>query len=250
VPNFRMLSMLRNRKAPLRRQRRRAAGLFAAVLTPILLLALSGCGATWVVACPPALAGHDVVYVLGRGWHTQIGLAADRLEGSLGVFRTIFPGARAVMFGYGKRTFMVAPPDKISEFVLGPIPGPAVIEVIGLNVSPPEAYGTEGMIALALPPGGAEKLSRFLWNDLQQDRAGGPRLVAGGPFGGSLFYAARSGYDLFHSCNTWIAEALHAAGLPIESDFLVLSGQMMARAAGAATTQCRAAAAGTPHVRP
>ncbi len=176
--------------------------------------------------------------MLGRGWHTQIGLPAEELQGGLAVFRQIYPGARAVMFGYGKRTFMVAPPDDIGEYVLGPVPGPALIETVGLSESPPAAYGTAGMIALALPPGGAARLSAFLWDDMARDRLGQPLLVAPGPFAGALFYAARSGYTLFHTCNTWVAAALRAAGLPVDPDFAILSGQTMARAADAARRQC------------
>jgi hypothetical protein len=209
-----------------------------------VLLALAGCGALPGVDCPPALAGHDVVYMLGRGWHTQIGLPADELGGGLAAFRGIFPGAHVVMFGYGKRTFMVAPPDDVSEYVIGPAPGPAVIEAVGLRASPAEAYGKAGLVTLALPPGGAARISAFLWNDLERDAAGNPVLVAPGHYPGSLFYGARSGYNLFHTCNTWVADALHAGGLPVDGDFVVLSGQTMGRAAAAATAQCRVATGG------
>lgn len=209
----------------------------------LCLAVLAGCSPPLPPDCPPALAGRDVVYVLGRGWHTEIGLPAEELHGGLEAFRTIYPGARTVMFGYGKRTFMVAPPDDISEYMLGPVPGPAVIEVVGLNASPPEAYGPDGIVTLVLPPGGAEKISAFLWNDLRHNEAGGPLLVAAGHFPGSEFYGARSGYGLFHTCNTWTAEALAAAGLPVDADALVFAHQTMSRVASAATAQCRAAGA-------
>jgi len=214
-----------------------------APLLAILAALLAGCEGPAAADCaPPSVAervpeGPDAVYVLGRGWHTEIGVPADRLAGKLAVFRSIFPGAREVMFGYGKRTFMVARADRVSEYVLGPLPGPALIEAVGLNATPPEAYGGDGVIALTLPPGGMERLSAFIWNDLQHDGADEPLLVAPGRFPGSLFYAARSGYDLFHTCNTWVAEALHAAGLPVATDWLIFSGQTMARAENAA--QCR-----------
>ena len=70
------------------------------------------------------------------------------------------------MFGYGKRTFMTARADRASEYLLGPFPGPAVIEAVGLRAEPPDAYGPNDMIKLALPKGGATAISAFIWNDL------------------------------------------------------------------------------------
>jgi hypothetical protein len=145
------------------------------------------------------------------------------------------------MFGYGKRTFMTAQADRASEYLLGPFPGPAVIETVGLRSLPPAAYGPEGMVALALPAGGAAALSAFIWNDFARDRTGAPRLVGPGRYDGSRFYDAVSGYNLAHTCNTWIADALHEAGLPIQSDGVVFSGQAMSRVDRAAAAQCSAA---------
>jgi len=213
----------------------------AALTAPPLATGLAGCAVAPAPSCAPPPSGKELIHVLGRGWHTQIGIPTALLDGKLGLFRSVFPGARTVMFGYGKRTFMVSPPNDISEYILGPFPRPAIIEAVGLLVSPPEAYGTKGMMALELPPGGAARLSAFIWNDLAHGTDGAPLLVAPGHFPGSLFYAARSEYGLFHTCNTWVAEALAAAGLPVDADALTFSSQTMARAAKVAAAQCQAA---------
>jgi hypothetical protein len=211
-----------------------------ATLAAVTLLALAAAGcATPALYCRPPPPSQGVVYVLSRGWHTEIGLAADRLAGPLGIFRTAYPGAQYLMFGYGKRTFLTAPPDNIREYLLGPVPGPAVIEAVALRASPPEAYGTRGMVTLSLPPGGAARLSAFLWQTLAHDSAGHPRLVGPGRFPGSQFYAAVHTYSLAYTCNTWVADALHAAGLPLDADAVVFSGQTMARVEAAAHAQCR-----------
>ncbi len=167
----------------------------------------------------------------------EIGLAADRVEGPLSVFRDIFPGARGLMFGYGKRTFFTAKADTFSEYVLGPVPGPAAIQATGLTTLPDAAYEPRAVMVMRLPPGGARALSDFLWADLDRDTAGGPRLIAPGNYPGSLFYAARSGYSLAHTCNTWAADALHAAGLAVDGDGVVFSGQVVARAVEARACQ-------------
>ncbi len=180
-----------------------------------------------------------MVFVVSQGWHTDIGVEANRLQGPMAVFRSVFPGARYVMFGYGKRTFMTAPADELAEYLLGPFPGPAVIETLGLAGDPGQAYGPAHTIRLALSGGADAALSAFLWRALAHGRDGGPKLVAPGWFKGGLFYAATARYSLDHTCNSWVAEALQAAGLPMRSD-LVFSGQLMARAARIAARQCPA----------
>jgi hypothetical protein len=213
------------------------------LLCAVLLLAgllPSGCTThppAAVASCDAGPAGDDTVTVISRGWHTELGVPASRLRGGLAVFRRIFPGARTVMFGYGKRTFMTAPPDDAREYLLGPFPGPAVIEAIGLSTDPGAAYGRDDSVTLALPAGGDLGLSTFIANDLAKDSAGAPLLVGPGRFKGSLFYAARSPYSLTHTCNSWVAAALRAAGLPVSAQGVVFSGQVMARAA--TVSQCR-----------
>jgi hypothetical protein len=172
----------------------------------------------------------DTVTLLDHGWHTDIGIRAEELSGPLAVFRDIFPGARTLVFSYGKRTFLMAPANDWSEYVLGPFPGPAAIMVTGLSVPAELAYGPDPALVLHLPKGGAERLSSFIWREISHDEAGKPQLIDRGPFPGSLFYAAATGYSLNRTCNKWSALALAAAGLDIDPASVVLAGQLTTRA--------------------
>jgi hypothetical protein len=49
---------------------------------------------------------------------------------------------------------------------------------------------------------------------------------ANGPYEGSLYFSAIPQYSAFHTCNTWAAEGLSAAGLPVESAGVVFAGQL------------------------
>lgn len=180
-----------------------------------------------------------MVYVIDHGWHTDIGVPASELSGPVAVFRTVFPDARALEFGFGKRTFFTARVDSWREYLLGPIPGPAAVLVTGLRVMPDAAYGSGDTVVLHLPPGGAERLSAFLWHEFAKDRAGEPRLIASGTYPGGLFYAATGRYTLGHTCNTWTADALQAAGLPVSGDGVVFAGQAMRRVRAAALCPMR-----------
>ena len=93
--------------------------------------------------------------------------------------------------------------------------------------------------ALVLPSrkGGAERLSTFIWRKLSHDEAGKPRLIDRGPFPGSLFYTAATGYSLNRTCNKWSALALAAAGLAIDASGIALASQVTQRAMRLSTDQ-------------
>jgi hypothetical protein len=196
----------------------------------LAILLVSGCMAPAEQRRADTPSSGDTVILLDHGWHTDIGIPAAELSGPLAVFRDLFPGAASVVFSYGKRTFLMAPANSWSEYLLGPVPGPAAIMVTGLSAPAELAYGHDPALVLRLPKGGAERLSSFIWQELSHDAAGKPRLIDRGPFPGSLFYAAAVGYSLDRTCNEWSALALVAAGLDIDPSGIVLAGQLMTRA--------------------
>ena len=207
--------------------------------TLILLVILFSSGCSSVSSpCLPPIKG-DVVYVVGRGWHAELGIPVEELSGDLAFYRKVFSGARVIMVGYGKQTFITAPPDDMSEYFLGPVPGRAVIQVVGLRVTPLEAYDPEDIIVLSLPPGGAKALSAYIGKDLAKDAFGKVEILSHSTNPDGLFYKANSEYNLLHTCNTWTADALHEAGLDISSDGVIFSDQVMGRVTRAALAQCQ-----------
>ncbi len=202
----------------------------------LLLLLPAACAAPSFPPCaaPP---GGPVAWVIDQGWHTEVAIPAAQATGPLAAFRDVFPGAAALSFGFGKRTFFTAKTETLSEYLLGPFPGPGAVQVTGLGAFPPQAYASP-VVTLALPDGGAERLAAFLWESVAPARDGGPRLIAEGHFPGSAFYAAARGYALGYTCNTWTADALGHAGLPVATD-VSLAGATM-RAVARVTGACRA----------
>lgn len=203
-------------------------------LAPMVVLAAC---ASSSVPCErgAAAATGAVVYVIDHGWHTDIGVPVVELTGPIRMFHAIRPDAQVLVFSYGKRSFMAAPTGDWPEYGLGPLPGPAALLVTGLNAVPTGADAPT--LVVALPPGGAAALSDFLWHEFQIDPNEQPVRIDRGPYPGSLFYAARRGYTLGHTCNAWTAEALEAAGTGVHPDGVVFAHQVMDRVREAG--QCR-----------
>ena len=192
-----------------------------------LLFLLGGCG-TLPPACTSVPDG-DVVYVVSHGWHTDLGIPAATLRGPMTQFRRTFPGMTVLMAGFGKRTFMMAPVTRLGDLLIGPFPGTGTLLVAGLTTTPDRAYADGTMAVLRLPPGGAERLSDFVWRTFRLDR-GRPVRIGDGFFPGSVFYASGIGYSGLYTCNSWTDDALHAAGLMAGPSGVVFAGQVMARA--------------------
>ena len=189
-------------------------------VTALGLASLAGCALPPPAPCAMPLAG-PATWVVDQGWHTEIALRTVDLAGPLARFSTIFPGAETLAFGFGKRSYVLAEAGAFTELLLGPLPGPGVIQVRGLRVPPGEAWPGRA-VAMPLGETGLSALRAFLWDSIV------PQAEALA-LHGSLFLAASHDYTLGFTCNTWTATALQRAGLPVEPVGVVLAGAVLAQ---------------------
>ena len=193
---------------------------------PLLLLGPIGCARPAPLISVPT--DHmKTVSVIDRGWHTDVALPADEAVGGLAVFRTMFPNAKTLMFGFGKRTFMIAPVHSVADLVIGPFPGDAAVQVDAVSVTAAQAFPDLQVATLPLSSGGATALSDFIWRTIAHDAAGQPLLIAKGPWPGSLFFASTHRYNLLYTCNSWTASALRHGGIPMHLSGLFFASQVM-----------------------
>lgn len=199
------------------------AWLRLAALAPLVV----GCAARPLKSAISPAPGQDVVYVLAGGWHTEIALPRPGISRPLGTLDPAFATARYVVFGWGARDYYMAPDPGLADVLRAMLPGPAVMLVIPLAVTPAVFAGATNTVAMALTRDGAQQLSRYLWDTLARTANGAPRRLGAGPFRESAFYAATGTYDLARTCNTWTAAALAAAGLDVSAAGVVFASQVM-----------------------
>ncbi|HEY0184337.1 MAG TPA: DUF2459 domain-containing protein [Rhodopila sp.] len=198
-----------------------AAGLMAALLT--------ACAAP-----PPAAEDPDdpVIYVVQRGWHTDIGLSAEAISGPLATLKAAFPGVGAFTFGFGERQFLVTRKPSIWTMLNALLPSRSALLVTALRATPQDAFGDGDVVELHVSRAGLQRIEATLWDEFETSADGAPLRLADGPYPGSVFYAARQTYDLLFTCNSWTAETLRAGGLamPATGAGVVLSDQVMGMA--------------------
>lgn len=202
----------------------------------LLCLALvSGCASVPRDAFIPD--GDARIYVVERGWHTDIGLPVDEVSGPLASLEGSFPGIRFMVFGFGERAYYMAH-DESSFTMLGALfPSRSAILLTALRAPPDTAFADYRVATLRLPQSGVDRIIAAIWQSLEQRNGNAVRL-ADGPYLGSVFYAGSETYDAFYTCNTWTASLLRDAGFPVNTRVL-FAGEVMRQAEQIAARQAR-----------
>jgi hypothetical protein len=99
--------------------------------------------------------------------------------------------------------------------------------VIPLEISPEAFFGASNVFPFPGSQDGIQSLATFLSDYLAVDKEGPLSRIGTGPFPQSVFFASTGTYNLGHTCNTWTAEALRAAGLPVTAAGVVFAGQVL-----------------------
>jgi hypothetical protein len=189
------------------------------------------------------VAESSILYVARRGWHIDIGVAAADLSPPLAQAAADLPRARFVFFGFADRHYLLAKNHSGPVLVSALFPGAGILLATGLTNSPAEAFGETHVITLTVPQDQMRALQSFIWRSLrtQDDLL---KVYREGPYQGSVYYLAAPKYSAFHTCNTWGAEALRAAGFRVHTAGVVFAWQLWAQARRLKSLQDRAAASG------
>jgi uncharacterized protein (TIGR02117 family) len=207
------------------------------VRLPVLLV-LAG----WLAGCAvvpknvPVPNGEARIYVVDRGWHTDIALPADEVAGPLASLGRGFPDARFLVFGFGARRYYMARHAGSGDVVAAFLPDDGVILVTALHAPPTETFGAGSVVTLHATANGLERITVRLGGAFARTPDGSVMWLGEGPDPDSAFYASTEPYDALHTCNTWTAALLRDAGLPVDPHVL-FAGQIMRQARAIAANQ-------------
>ena len=198
--------------------------------------------AGWLAGCAtapldaPVPYGEATIYIVGRGWHTDIGLSVSEVPGPLASLERDFPGVRFMVFGFGEREYYMGRNEGAGEMLAALFPSKSAILLTPLHASPSEAFANQQVVTLQLPKSGVQQIAKQIWDDLEKTADGLPARLGDGPDVGSVFYASSETYSAFHTCNTWTALLLSDAGLPMNTRVL-LANEVLQQVARIAAKQ-------------
>lgn len=190
-------------------------------------LLLCACTAPAPPVAMPAPADDAIVYVIERGWHSDVGLPVEEIAGPLTGLEHSFPGVRFLTFGFGERQFLLARRTTLSGMLSALLPSRSALLMTVLGATPEAAFGAQHVVVLHVSRDGLARIEAAVWQELEKSPGGEPVMLADGPYPGSVFYAAAGTYDAFDTCNTWTAETLRSGGLPVPTAGVLFVSQVM-----------------------
>jgi hypothetical protein len=201
-------------------------------LAALLVLCLS--------AAANAGADSSTIYVARRGWHIDIGVAAADLSPPLNQAAAPLPGSRCVFFGFADKHYLLAANHNAPVLLSALWPGASILLTTGLTNSPAEGFGAAHVITLNVTKDQMRDLQAFIWRSLRtQDDV--LKVYRDGPYEGSVYFLGKQKYSALHTCNTWGAEALRAAGFHVHTAGVIFAGQLWSQARRLKRLQDRAA---------
>lgn len=167
------------------------------------------------------------VFVVHDNWHSAIVVRTADLSAEILPEIQDFPGAEYLEFSWGDR-----------EYFPHPDPGPglalkaafwssgSIIHVVGVSGSLATAYPNAEIITIALPDTGFRRLVKFISETFSRSRPEIASQALPGLSPNARFYLAEGRFSVFRTCNTWVAEALQAAELPISPGWVITAGSL------------------------
>ena len=192
-------------------------------------LTLAGCTAPTPPAPPAELTAGpktETIYLVERGWHTDIGLPATQSGDALADLRTTFPGVHTLVIGFGQRAYLLRREHDLADMLAALAPGAGALLVTALRDTPQTAFPADDVVVLKVSTRGLARLTDFIAGSFERPPDGTLHAIADGPYPGSLFYASTSTYSAGFTCNTWTAEALQTAGLPVHVAGVVFADEV------------------------
>ncbi|RZT39436.1 DUF2459 domain-containing protein [Cupriavidus agavae] len=183
---------------------------------------LAGCATHAARAAPPV----STIDVVERDWHTDVCLRTADADAALLRLTAGYTGSNFLCFGFGDRHYLLQREPGPLTLLSALLPGDGAILLTILRDTPAAAFGKDNVVRLGVDAAGLDRLRAFLNRAVRTDGAGMPEGLGDGPYPGGLYFAATARYNGFYTCNTWTADALREAGIPILGPVLFAEGVM------------------------
>lgn len=167
------------------------------------------------------------VFVVNHGWHSGIVIKkGDILEGVLPEVRD-FPDAEYLEIGWGDWDYYQAPDPGLGLALKAAFwSSRSILHVTGFKGAVENYLRGGETVEIDLSDTAFQRLIQFISSTFSRSDAAAPVESGPGLYPNSRFYAAGGRFHIFRTCNTWVAEALRSAGLPITPAYAATAGNL------------------------
>lgn len=196
------------------------------VIFPIVFYLLNTTSLPAPVVLPVQADSEKVIYLVKIRWHTGVIFRTEQVDTML--WRSIkdFKEYKYVDVGWGDEAFYQYPGFDIDLAVKALFTKTnSTLRVSGINREIVDYLrNTDYAERMVLTKSEYDRLCKYIQSAYSLIN-NNPVVLSRHSGDAVIFYKAKGYYDMFHTCNTWIARGLIYAGLKIEED-IILSEQL------------------------
>jgi uncharacterized protein (TIGR02117 family) len=205
---------------------RAATGWRIFLLIPVFL-ALTASHAAGGWSCIPDDKNCRPVFIVHDSWHAAIVLRKDDLPTRAVPELADFSEARFIEFSWGDKDYFPDPNSGFSMAVRAAFwSRGSVLHLVGFEENVGTFYPASKVVELTLSAPAYNRLVTFLSDSFSRLPEKGRATARGGLYPYSRFYPSTGKFSLMNTCNTWVADALETAGLPVSAGFVITAGQL------------------------
>jgi hypothetical protein len=112
---------------------------------------------------------------------------------------------------------------------------PGAVQILAEVGLPPSDDDTETLV-LQVPAEAINAITAFAWAAIAKPQDG-PLAPYAEPTPGNRYYDSSIHYGMLHNCNSWTAEALQQANLPVSPDGILRASDLMSAVRTATQTR-------------
>jgi len=204
----------------------------AAVLVALVCLLVSFARAFADWTCAAGEVSCKTIFIVHNSWHASIVISRDDLGVSALPELSDFPDAKFIEFSWGDQDFFPDPDSGVWAALRAAFwSGGSVLHMVGFSQNVYQFYGGAEVFTLRLTPAALQQVIGHISQSFTRDNSSKRAKAAPGLFAYSRFYPANGKFSLLRTCNTWVAEALEAAGIPIFPESVVTAGSLASQLA-------------------
>ena len=167
------------------------------------------------------------LFFVNYGWHSALVIKKADIPAAVVPEITDFPEAEYLEFGWGDRDYyQAADPGFFMALKAAFLSRGSVLHVTGFKGPVGGFFSNAEIVEIVTSAEAFQRLVQFISNSFSRSPDTWPDGIGPGLYANSRFYPATGRFHLFRTCNTWVATALSAAGLPLSPVFAVTAGSL------------------------
>jgi len=200
------------------------------IFATLVFFALAHAGAARAAnawTCSPEEKLCRTVFIIHDSWHAAIVLRKDDLSIATLPELADFPDPSFVEFSWGDKDYFPDPDSGFSMALKAAFwSSGSVLHLVGSTDEPRKFYPKAEIIELRLSPTAFDRLIDFLSQSFLRPNSKGRAQASPGLYSYSRFYPSSRKFSLLNTCNTWVAQTLETAGLPVSASRVITAGQL------------------------